>query len=58
MKLHLPLSTQFSDSPGIAIYMYVYNCLWETHTKNSYAKMHGWNYVVQTYACSKSVLGV
>ena len=29
----------------------------ETHTKNKYAKMRGRNYVVQTRACSKSVLG-
>ena len=36
------------------IYIYV----WETHTKTSYAKMRGRNYVLQTCACSKSVLGV
>ena len=27
--------------------VYVYDCLWETHTKNSYAKMCGQNYVVK-----------
>ena len=39
------------------IYMYVdlfvYDCLWETHTKKWYAKMHGRNYVVQTRECSE-----
>ena len=29
----------------------------ETHTKNTYTKMRGRNYVAQTRACSKSVLG-
>ena len=38
------------------IYMCV--CLCETHTKNTYAKMRGRNYIVQARACSKSVLGV
>ena len=32
-------------------------CLQETHIKNTYAKMRGPNYVAQTCACSKSVLG-
>ena len=40
------------------IYMSVYDYLWENNTKNSYAKMRGRNYVVQTRACLKSVLGV
>ena len=26
-------------------------------TKNTYAKMRGWNYMAHTRACSKSVLG-
>ena len=48
----------------IYVYIYIYVCrfvydiLWETHTKKWYAKMHGWNYVFQTGTCSKSVLGV
>ena len=29
----------------IYMYMYVYDCLWETHKKNMYAKMRGQNYV-------------
>ena len=44
----------------IYTYMYVgrfvYDCLWETHTKKWYAKMRGRNYMVQTHASSKSVL--
>ena len=46
--------------------IYVYVCryvglstiLWETHTKKLYIKMCGRNYIIQTRACSKSVLGV
>ena len=40
------------------IYMYVYDCVWENNTKKSYAKMRWRNYLVQTRACSKSVLRV
>ena len=44
------------------IYMYVcryvFDCLWENNTKKSYAKMRGWNYVVQTRARSKSSFGI
>ena len=38
----------------IYIYMYVSIsvCLWENHTKKTYAKMCGCNYVGQTRACS------
>ena len=41
------------------IYMYVSMsvCLWENHTKNTYAKMRGQNYMTQTRTYSKSVLG-
>ena len=40
----------------VYICRYVFNCLWENNTKKLYAKMRGRNYVVQTRACSKSVL--
>ena len=42
----------------IYIYYVCLGCLWETHKKKLYAIMSGWNYVVQTCTCSKSVLGV
>ena len=38
--------------------MYVFDCLWENNTKESYDKMRGQNYVVQTRACSKSSFGI
>ena len=39
------------------IYMYVFDCLWENNTKKLYAKMRGWNYILQTRACSKMCFG-
>ena len=38
--------------------IYVYDCLWENNTKKLYAKTRGGNYVFQTCACSKPILGV
>ena len=42
---------------GCTVYICMSVCrmLWETHTKKTYAKMRGKNYVIQTRACSKSV---
>ena len=35
----------------------VFDCLWENNTKTLYAKMRGWNYIVQICACSKNSFG-
>ena len=37
------------------MYVGLSTILWETHTKKTYVKMCGRNYVIQTCACSKSV---
>ena len=47
------LGCSIEISRDIYVSMYVYVCLWETHTKNLYAKMHGRNYVVQARTFSK-----
>ena len=44
-------------SRDIYMYMYVSLSMGKKHTKKKYAKIHGRNYVAQTRACSKSVLG-
>ena len=49
------------------VYIAMYVCMYvgmssivngNTIQKKSYAKMRGWNYVVQTRACSKTSLGI
>ena len=42
---------------SIEISRYVFDSLWENNFFKSYAKMRGWNYVVQTRACSKISFG-
>ena len=40
----------------VCVCRFVYVCLGNPY-KTLYAKMRGWDYVIQTHACSKSVLG-
>ena len=51
------LGCSIEISCDIYVYMYVCQFSRKTHTKKTYAKMRGRNYVAQTRACSKSDLG-
>ena len=49
----------YRSNHGISMYVGMSsNVYGKTIQKKSYAKMRGWNYVVQTRACSKCSFGI
>ena len=50
-----PHTVLFNRDFVIYTYIWMSVCLWETHTKNTYAKMRRRNYVAQIHTCMLKV---